>query len=281
MLLLEELWAGYPNRTVLQGVHLELPPGQLAVLLGPNGAGKTTLVRVITGVLRPQRGRVLWQNIELHALSERRRARLVAVVPQNTLLPPGFTVYQTVLMGRTPYLNWLGRPRTQDHQAVHQALERTRLLPLAHRSVQHLSGGERQRVLLARALAQATPFLILDEPIAYLDLKYQLAILELLHQLAHDEGKAVLAVLHDLNLAARFADQVVLLHQGRVYAQGRPDEVLRPSILQRVYGVRVQVFQWQGRPVLLPWKALDLAAPQKDERPWKNPLRPHEGKGKP
>ncbi len=259
MLTVEDLWAGYGSRMVLHGVTLQVPPGRVVALLGPNGAGKTTLVRALTGWLPPRRGRVLWGTTDLLALPVPRRARFLAVVPQAVSLPAGFTVYQTVLLGRTPYLGWLGRARERDRAAVHRALERTHLLPLAHQAVHRLSGGERQRVLLARALAQETPVLILDEPTAHLDLRHQLTTLRLLRELTRQEGKATLVILHDINLAARFADEVVLLHRGKVAAWGPPERVLTPERLRQVYGVHVRVLRTNGTQAIIPWDVVSEA----------------------
>ncbi len=252
MLRIEGLRAGYGTQGVLEDVTFHLPPGRFVALLGPNAAGKTTLLRVITGVLRPWRGTVTWQGRDLTALSPRARARLVAMVPQARRLPPGFTVYQTVLLGRTPYLNWLGFPSARDRQAVERALHLTGLTSLAHRAIHTLSGGEQQRVLVARALAQDTPIVLFDEPTTHLDLRYQMDILGLARRLAHEEHRAVLAVLHDLNQAALYADTVILLHRGRIVASGPPQEVLTPSRIQDVYGVETEILRCNGSLLVVP-----------------------------
>ncbi len=253
MLEVHRVWAGYGSGPdVLQGVNLRVAAGEIVALLGPNASGKTTLVRVLTGVLRPRKGRATWQGQDLTRLAPRERARLVAVVPQIKRLPPGFTVYQTVLLGRTAYLDWLGRARRTDHEAVARALERTGLTRLAHRPVHALSGGEQQRVLVARALAQDAPLLLFDEPTTHLDLHYQVHILALARDLAHEEGRAVLAVLHDLNQAALYADRVVLLHQGRVVAEGPPRAVLTRERIRQVYRVHVRIFRSNGTSLVVP-----------------------------
>ncbi len=253
MLRLHRIWAGYrPHEDVLRGIDLEVAPGEMVTLVGPNASGKTTLIRVITGVLRPRQGRVTWAEEDLTHLAPRQRGRIVAVVPQAKNLPPGFTVYQTVLLGRTPYLNWMGQARAQDHEAVQQALERTGLTHLAHRAVHTLSGGEQQRVLVARALAQDTPLLLFDEPTTHLDLHYQVHILELARGLAHDDGRAVLTVLHDLNQATLYADRVVLLERGRVVAAGPPACVLTRERIRQVYRVEVEVLRSNGATVVIP-----------------------------
>ncbi len=258
MLVLEDVRGGYGPRPVLHGVHLRVAPGELVALVGPNAAGKTTLVRALMGRL-PVQGRITWQGQDVLAMSPRRRARILAVVPQNGPLPRHFTVAQTVLLGRTPYLPWWGAPRPADRQAVRAALDALGLTPLAERTLGTLSGGQRQRVLIARALAQATPVLVLDEPTAHLDWRVQLEVLTLARQRAQ-AGLAVLAVLHDLNLAVRFADRVALLHQGRVVAQGPPNAVLTPRRVAAVYGVEVARVPYQGRSYLLPQRVVPTEA---------------------
>ncbi len=254
MLQLERVRGGYGPHPVLHEVTFRVPPGRLVALVGPNAAGKTTVVRAILGRIAVQ-GRITWQGRDLVHLSPRARARIVAVVPQHGPLPPHFTVEQAVLLGRTPYLPWWGEPRAADRQATQAALRALRLTALAAKPLAELSGGERQRVLIARALAQDTPVLVLDEPTTHLDWRVQLEVLELARDRAR-AGLAVLAVLHDLNLAARFADQVVLLHRGRVVATGTPAQVLTPARVAQVYEVEVDLIPRQGRPVLIPQRPL-------------------------
>jgi len=236
---------------VLRGVRFRVPAGQLVALVGPNAAGKTTVVRALAGRIRIT-GRVTWQGRDITSLGARRRARILAVVPQSDgAPPPHFTVEQTVLLGRTPYLPWWGALREDDIRAVRAALRRLHLSDLAHKPLSALSGGERQRVFLARALAQETPVLVLDEPTAHLDWRAQLEVLEVARAQARS-GLAVLMVLHDLNLAARFADHVVLLHQGRVVSAGSPRAVLTPARVAQVYGVDVAALRHNDHLYLVP-----------------------------
>ena len=183
-----------------------------------------------------------------------RRARYLAVVPQAVSLPLAFTAWETVLMGRTPYLNFLGQTSAVDEDLARRALERVEALDLAERRVGELSGGEQQRVLLARALAQTTPILLLDEPTAHLDLQYQASLLELVSDLAHSDNLAVLLALHDLNLAARYADRIALLVDGQVIAVGKPGEVLQGELISQAYGWPVQVVShpFLDAPLVLP-----------------------------
>jgi iron complex transport system ATP-binding protein len=250
-LTVENLVVNYGSRSVLKGVNLSLPSGSVVALIGPNGTGKSTLIRALSGVLPIHSGRMALNGQDLARMSPIQRARQIAVVPQARNLPPAFTAWETVLFGRTPHLNWLGQVSPQDDERVSQAMQRTDTLCLADRRMGELSGGEQQRVLLARALAQAAPILLLDEPTTHLDLQYQLNLLDLVTSLAHTDGYAIFLALHDLNLAARYADRIVLLHQGEVRAVGNPGEVLQAGTLSQVYQVPLQVIS-QG-PGGWPW----------------------------
>lgn len=254
MLDLKSLYVSYNGHDILVDVSLHVSSGEIVAVIGPNGAGKTTLVRAISGVLPPRSGKVQVDGLDLAKLSTVQRARYLAVVPQARQLPAAFTVHQTVLLGRTPYLSWLGRPSPADQLLVSQALEHTRLTHLAERRVGELSGGEQQRILLARALAQDTPVLLLDEPTTHLDLEHQSNFLNLVRTLTEQKNLAVLMVLHDLNLAGLYADRVALLVAGRVHTTGSPQEVLTPEHLTAVYNVPVNVVPHPeyGTPMVLP-----------------------------
>lgn len=255
LLQVENITIGYasprqPAKAVLRAVSFDLQEGEILAVIGPNGAGKTTLVRTLTGILPlpPDggNGRVRAGGQDLAILSPAERARLMAVVPQARQLPPAFSVWETVLIGRTAHLNWLGQTSEHDEQLARKAMERTSTLHLAQRRIDELSGGEQQRVLLARALAQNAPLLLLDEPTSHLDFKYQFSLLEQLRQLSRQDHLGILLVLHDLNLVARYADRVALLVDGQLHALGAPDEVLSAPLLSQAYGVPLQVLRPQG-----------------------------------
>ena len=254
MLKIENLSVSYGARRVLRAVSLDLQAGEVLALIGPNGAGKSTLVRAASGVIPVQAGRVGVNGDDLLVLSAMRRARYLAVVPQATSLPPAFTAWETVLLGRTPYLNFLGQVSTKDEEIARQALQKVDAFDLAERRVGELSGGEQQRVLLARALAQSTPILLLDEPTVHLDLQHQVALMEIVRSLAHNDNLAVLIALHDLNLAARYADRVALLVAGEIIAAGTPRQVLTPEIISKAYHLPVQVIPhpYADVPLVLP-----------------------------
>jgi iron complex transport system ATP-binding protein len=250
----ENLSVHYGAVPVLQGINLQVHQGEVMALIGPNGAGKTTLIRAVGGTIKPSDGhvRILGQALEL--MSASKRASSLAVVPQARNLPEAFTVWQTVLMGRTPYLGWLGQPSQADTQKTAWALERTASLSLAERPIGKLSGGEQQRILLARALAQDTPVLLLDEPTAHLDLRHQSSLLNLVRELAQERGIAVLMALHDLNLVSLYADRVVLLAEGQMQVLGTPAEVLTETNLVAAYQVPLNVVPHPdyGTPLILP-----------------------------
>jgi iron complex transport system ATP-binding protein len=254
MLRIDDLSINYGERVVLEHVTFGVESGQVVALVGPNGAGKSTLIRAVSGVTPIKSGEVRIDGRLLSRLSTMERARYLAVVPQARSLPPAFTVYESVLLGRTPHLGWLGRTGPHDHERVKYALEHTQMLSLAERYVGELSGGEQQRVLLARALAQDTPVLLLDEPTTHLDLQHRENLIRLIRDLALRKDLAILMVLHDLNLAGLYADRVALLVSGQLQAIGNASEVLTEAQLSRVYQMPVRVIPHPdyGTPLVLP-----------------------------
>ncbi len=237
MLTVQNIEFGYPGRDrTLTGVSLEARGGEVLGLLGPNGSGKSTLIRLMCGALRPQAGDVLLNNAPVHALRPRALARALSLVPQSATPPEGFTALDVVLMGRHAYIPRLGRESGRDIEIAREAMRRTGVEAHSEREARSLSGGEWQRVLIARALAQEAGVLLLDEPVANLDIRYQLEILRLLRTLA-GEGRAVVLVMHDIDLAARFCDRLAVLSRGRLRADGAPADVLTPALLSEVYGV--------------------------------------------
>ena len=251
---------GYaPGRPALRGVSFAVGRGERAALVGPNGAGKTTLLRLLGGTLAPQSGELRYRDTPLREVGRRRLARRIAVVPQR--LPAGpleeFTVEQFVSLGRTPHAGWLGlRGETgADRAAVAEAIDLTGCGALAGRSLAELSGGEQQRALLALAFAQQAEILLLDEPTRHLDVHHQVAVLDLVSELARSRALTVVAVLHDLDLAALYFPHLALLDRGRIVAEGAPDEVLTGERLTAVYGPGVEVFphpRRAGVPLVLP-----------------------------
>nr|WP_276239423.1 heme ABC transporter ATP-binding protein [Halobaculum sp. DT55] len=240
MIAVRDLVVSRGGERVLDGVSLSVDRGELVGLVGPNGAGKTTLVAAVNGTLTPEAGTVELDGTDRSTLSQREVARLVATVPQESNTAFEFSVEAVVEMGRTAYVSRFGTTTEADRAAVERAMDRAGVTAFADRPVTTLSGGERQRVLFARALAGETPGLLLDEPTASLDINHQLRTLELVREVV-DDGKAALAAIHDLNLAARVCDRLVLLAGGRIRATGTPREVLGDDALADAFGVRTAV----------------------------------------
>jgi iron complex transport system ATP-binding protein len=259
MLKIDSLTVAYSDKIVLKDISFEVGSGEILALIGPNGAGKSTLIRAATGVVPVKAGRVSVDGQDLTGLSPAQRAKILAVVPQARQLGGAFSVEQAVMMGRTPYLNWLGQEGETDKAAVRLALEQTCLGPFADRQIAKLSGGEQQRVLLARALAQATPVLLLDEPTNHLDLQHQTNLLSLVKNLAKKKQLAVLMALHDLNLVSFFADKVALLVDGELRYLGTPQEVIRAEYISAAYRTPVEVVPHPvtGAPIIFPQGMLD------------------------
>ncbi len=255
--LLQGVCFTYPDssKPVFSDLSLQVPDGEFAAVIGPNGVGKSTLLRLITGFMRPQRGRVLLGETPVGQLSHQQRARRLAVVRQTRNDRFGFTVGQLVAMGRTPHKGRLGRPSSRDRQKVARALTLCNLRHLADRPITSLSGGERQRAAVAKALAQEPDILLLDEPTAHLDIHYQLEILDLVTRENRRRSTTVLVVLHDLNLASRYCSRLYLLGSTGLHHSGPPEEVLNRDNIAEVYGTdRLRVIEHPRtqRPVLIP-----------------------------
>jgi len=230
----------YDGLTVLRDVSLHAAAGEIVGVIGPNGAGKSTLLRLLGGVLRPDSGEVRVGGRRLEELGRDEIGRRIAAVPQDTVIEFPFSVTEIVLMGRAPYARGFGFESAADLEIAGAAMQRTGVTDLATREVHELSGGERQRVVLARALAQQSEVLLLDEPTAYLDLRHEMEIFALLREIAR-QGRAIVIVLHDLTLAAACCDRLVLLSGGTVFASGAPAEVLTEAAIAQVYRIGVTV----------------------------------------
>jgi iron complex transport system ATP-binding protein len=253
MVSIEDIVAGYEGRPVLRDVRLDVAPGEFLGLIGPNGCGKTTLLRVISGVLPTMKGQVRIEGSGVREIGRRKLARIMACLLQDLSLDLAFTVREVVLMGRSPHLPRIGGETARDFDVARQVMELCDVSHLAERPITEMSGGERQRVLIAMCLAQEPRVLLLDEPTSHLDIGHQLSVLDLIAKLNRQTGVTVIAVLHDLNLAAEYCQRVLVLNEGRVAALGTPAEVLTAGMVSTVYGTTVLVERnpLSGKPHLV------------------------------
>ncbi|MBW9214991.1 ABC transporter ATP-binding protein [Mumia sp. zg.B53] len=250
----EGVVAGYGSRDVLHGITFDVPPGQVTTVIGPNGCGKSTLLRTLAGLLRPTRGRVLLDGAPVSSIRPRHLARRLAVLPQSPTAPEGMTVADLVARGRQPHQPWYRQWSAEDDSIVAAAMSATGVDDLGDRPLDELSGGQRQRAWIAMALAQDTDVLLLDEPTTHLDLAHAVEVLDLVVRLRRDTGRTIVVVLHDLNLAARYSDHLVVVDDGRIVAQGPPSDVVDPALLAKVFGLEAHVFSdpYDALPTVVP-----------------------------
>ncbi|MEV1292350.1 ABC transporter ATP-binding protein [Pseudonocardia sp. NPDC049635] len=251
----QDLSLGYTaGDPVVHGQSVQIPDGAITVVVGPNACGKSTLLRGLAGLMRPQAGRVLLDGTELTRLPATELARRVGVLPQQPTAPDGITVADLVGRGRHPHQRWFRQWSTGDEEAVTAALAATGLTDLADRPVAELSGGQRQRAWIALVLAQGPETMLLDEPTTFLDLAHQLDVLELLRAVNDEQGRTVVMVLHDLELAARYAHHLIAMSGGRIVAEGAPSEVVTEELVSSVFGVDALVTSdpLTGTPLVLP-----------------------------
>ncbi len=246
---IEGLSFGYGSTPVLEGIDLTMEGAQVVSILGPNGVGKSTLIHCINKILSPTEGRVLLDGRDVAEYSLKEVARLVGYVPYSSSDTFPLTVVDTVLLGRHPHAGW--KTTDEDLEAVFEVLERLEIQDLAMRYFNELSAGQHQKVMLARGLVQSPSVLLLDEPTSNLDIKHQLAISRTLREISHTEGILVVMISHDLNIAARYSDNVVMMHEGRIFAVGSPAEVLTVDNIRRVYGVESRIIDDNGRPYIV------------------------------
>ncbi|MFE0046761.1 ABC transporter ATP-binding protein [Streptomyces albireticuli] len=260
-----DLTLAYEERVVVDGLDVDIPDGKVTVVVGPNACGKSTLLRALGRLLKPRRGAVLLDGTELARIPTRDIARSLGLLPQTPVAPEAITVADLVARGRQPHQRWWQQWSDEDERAVTDAMERTDTAALAERAVDELSGGQRQRVWIAMALAQETDLLLLDEPTTYLDISHQVEVLDLCRRLNHERNRTVVAVLHDLNQAARYADHLVAMKAGRIVAQGAPSEVVTAELVREVFGLESVVVPdpVTGGPLVvpgMPWAGREAGA---------------------
>ncbi|MET8779392.1 ABC transporter ATP-binding protein [Nocardia sp. NPDC004654] len=245
---------GYGDRVIVDGLTLDITPGVITTVIGPNGCGKSTLLRSLGRLLRPREGRILLDGKAISSMKTKDVARVVGMLPQTPVAPEGLTVADLVARGRHPHQSWIRQWSAADETEVMTALEQTGIADLADRALDELSGGQRQRAWISMALAQGTDILLLDEPTTYLDLAHSLEVLDLVDRLHDDLGRTVVMVLHDLNLAIRYSDQLVVMHAGRIVAQGAPGDIVTAALLKEVFGLDASVLEdpVSGRPMIVP-----------------------------
>ncbi|MFF1465609.1 ABC transporter ATP-binding protein [Streptomyces sp. NPDC058330] len=245
---------GYDRRTIAENLSVEIPDNSFTVIVGPNACGKSTLLRALSRMLKPESGEVLLDGQSIHRLPAKKVARMLGLLPQTSVAPDGITVFDLVSRGRYPHQGLLRQWSPEDERIVRESMESTGVAELAGRYVDELSGGQRQRVWIAMALAQQTPLLLLDEPTTYLDIQHQIEVLDLCAELHETQGRTLVAVLHDLNHAARYATHLIAMRQGRIVAEGAPGEIVTAGLVEQVFGMRCQVIDdpETGTPLVVP-----------------------------
>lgn len=233
----KDLVAGYDSRMILDNVSLQIPSNQISVIIGANACGKSTLLKTLARLIKPASGEVLLDGRSIHTIPSKQLARVVGLLPQSPIVPEGITVADLVGRGRYPHQSLFGTWRDEDYEAVAEAMDMMNITELANRNIDELSGGQRQRVWIAMALAQQTDILFLDEPTTFLDITYQVEILDLLTDLNRKYGTTIVMVLHDINLSARYADYLFAMRQGRLIAEGKPAEVVTSELVKEVFGL--------------------------------------------
>ncbi|MCE7549303.1 ABC transporter ATP-binding protein [Streptomyces thermodiastaticus] len=244
----------YDQRIIAEQLSVEIPDHSFTVIVGPNACGKSTLLRALSRMLKPSEGRVLLDGQVIQSLPAKQVARTLGLLPQSSVAPDGITVGDLVSRGRYPHQGLLRQWSAEDERVVREAMEQTGVAELAGRYVDELSGGQRQRVWIAMALAQQTPLLLLDEPTTYLDIQHQIDVLDLCAELHEEQGRTLVAVLHDLNHAARYATHLIALRDGKVIAQGPPGDIVTAELVEEVFHLRCQVIEdpETGTPLVVP-----------------------------
>ncbi|MFF3494359.1 ABC transporter ATP-binding protein [Streptomyces sp. NPDC002795] len=253
-LIADDVTLGYDQRVIAEKLSVEIPDNSFTVIVGPNACGKSTLLRALSRMLKPSAGRVLLDGSVIQSMPAKKVAKTLGLLPQASVAPDGITVGDLVARGRYPHQGLLRQWSGDDERIVQESMSSTGVVELAERYVDELSGGQRQRVWIAMALAQQTPLLLLDEPTTYLDIQHQIDVLDLCAELHEEQGRTLVAVLHDLNHAARYATHLIALREGEVIAEGAPKDIVTAELVERLFGMKCQVIDdpETGTPLVVP-----------------------------
>lgn len=257
---IKNLKLGYEDKIILNDISLEIPEGQLTIIIGCNGCGKSTLLKSMARLLKPISGSVKIKGRNIFNTPTKEVAKFLSILPQNPTAPDDLTVFDLVKQGRYPYQSWLKQWSRADEEAIKMALEETGITEIEDDKIIHLSGGQKQRAWISMTLAQETDIILLDEPTNHLDIKYRIEILDLLHKLKQKDNRTIIMVLHDINLACRYADNIVALRNGEVYANGHPSEIINEQLIKDVFDIDSKVVECPvfGTPSCIPFQGQRL-----------------------
>ncbi|MBW1972423.1 MAG: ABC transporter ATP-binding protein [Deltaproteobacteria bacterium] len=241
LLEIEDIHFGYQKEKILKGISFSVNHKEFIGIIGPNGSGKTTLLKLIGGIFKPQKGKIKIKDTDINNFSKKELAQIVSIVPQINYLPTPFSVWDIVMMGRSPYLKNLQFESKKDFKIVEKSMELTKIIKLKNRTTEQLSGGELQRVFIARSIAQEPELILMDEPIAFLDLKHQLNIFSILKKLNNEQGLTIITVMHDINMAAQFCHRILMIKNGKIFQEGKTEDILNSKNISHLYEVDAMV----------------------------------------